>query len=476
MKRRKFIKSSLIPSLGIGLSGLACTEKPTIHNTETVREPSSDIPVIYEADICVLGGSCTGVFAAVRAARLGAKVAIVEKNNHFGGVATITCTWHSFMDTEFRKQIIAGLSLEVIERLKKRNAVEIIEESPSKGFEFRPGEIKIILDELITEEKVKPYLHTIFSSAIVEGENISAVIVENKSGRGAIKARYFVDATGDGDLCARLNLPTYTYPMMLPPTTCAFIDKWEKLKGINLGELFQKHGHEFNYNPQFIWGSIMPKTEIYMLAGTRVNEVDCSIADDLTSAEIEGRRQVKAITEIIRKYYPDREVYLHDFPSSIGIRDTRHIECQYKITSSDILDGKHFEDAIANGSYRVDIHHQDKPGITLRYLDGTETYSVPGKQMEYRRWREETSTNPTFYQVPLRSLIPGKYRNLMLAGRMLDAEMDAFGAVRVQVNTNQMGEAAGVATWIALNDEKSITEIDPEKVRNLLSSGGSIMI
>ena len=302
------------------------------------------------------------------------------------------------------------------------------------------------------------------------------MIVDNKSGRGAIKASYFIDATGDGDLCSRLELPEYTYPMMLPPTTCAFIDKWQKLKGIDLGSLLQEHGHEFNYEPQFIWGSIMPNTDIYMLAGTRVNKVNCSLADDLTFAEIEGRRQVKAITEIIKKYHPDKEVYLHDFPTSIGIRDTRHIQCQYKITEDDILYGKQFNDAIANGSYRVDIHHQDKPGITLRYLDGKETYTVPGKQAEEKRWREETASNPTFYQIPLRSLIPGEYDNLILAGRMLDADMGAFGAVRVQVNTNQMGEAAGVAAWLALDGDKSIIEIKSDKVRELLSSGGSVII
>jgi len=124
----------------------------------------------------------------------------------------------------------------------------------------------------------------------------------------------------------------------------------------------------------------------------------------------------------------------------------------------------------------VDIHHQEKPGITLRYLDGTETYNVPGEKTVEKRWREETEHNPTFYQVPLRSLIPGKYENLVLAGRMLDADMEAFGAVRVQVNTNQMGEAAGVAAWLALDGNKSISEIKPEKVRELLSAGGSVII
>jgi glycine/D-amino acid oxidase-like deaminating enzyme len=90
-----------------------------------INEPVKKIKVVHETDICVVGGSCTGVFAAVNAARLGASVAIIEKNNCFGGVATSACVhiWHSFHDEVREKRIIAGLSHEVIERLDKRDAV-----------------------------------------------------------------------------------------------------------------------------------------------------------------------------------------------------------------------------------------------------------------------------------------------------------------------------------------------------------------
>jgi hypothetical protein len=118
--------------------------------------------------------------------------------------------------------------------------------------------------------------------------------------------------------------------------------------------------------------------------------------------------------------------------------------------------GKNFEDAIANGSYVLDLHHQDKPGITFKYLDGTERYSRPGFPDEKRRWREETTTNPTFYQVPLRSLIPRNSENLIVAGRMLDAGMISFSGIRVMVNMNQTGEAAGVTAYMALHQNRKI--------------------
>ena len=96
-----------------------------------IKEPAKDIPVVHETDICIVGGSCTGVFAAVRAARLGAKVAIIEKQNCFGGVATagLVNIWHTLYDEPLEKKIIAGLTEEVLERLEKRDALHASPES-----------------------------------------------------------------------------------------------------------------------------------------------------------------------------------------------------------------------------------------------------------------------------------------------------------------------------------------------------------
>jgi hypothetical protein len=167
---------------------------------------------------------------------------------------------------------------------------------------------------------------------------------------------------------------------------------------------------------------------------------------------------------------------LQALPSRIGLRESRHVKCGYQLTGDDVLYGHRFDDAIANGSYRVDIHHHDKPGIALRYLDGREEYSRPGRKKEFSRWREPSAPNPTFYQVPLRSLVPGACPNLILAGRMMDADPIAHAGVRVMVNMNQTGEAAGVAAWLSLQSGTSIPELNAADVRATLSGGGSIII
>lgn len=469
--RRNFLKNVI--KGGIGLSAISsismtsqCKRRKNIEN----------LPFFDEVDICVLGGSCTGVFAAVRAARLGATVAIVEKQNAFGGVATnaLVNIWHSLFDTEFKQQIIAGLTSETMERLSLRKAVKKTDYNFGIYFTFNSQDLKIELDELIMEAGIHPYLHTLFSEPYINDDgNLTGVIVDNKSGRGIIRARYFIDATGDGDLCYRMGLESYKYDLLQPPTMCAHFEGWDSDE---FYKLLKKYGSEFNIPEGFVWGANVISTNAYMLAGTRVYNVNCAIADDLTKAEMEGRRQIRAIMDMIRKYGSDRNFGLVALPCHIGIRETRHIKCLYQVSDDDALYGKRFDDAIANGSYRLDIHHQDKPGLTFRYLDGSEIYSRPGFPAEKRRWREETATNPTFYQVPLRSIIPPRVKNLIIAGRMLDAGLIAFSGIRVMVNMNQLGEAAGVASFLALNQDKPIPEIDFRDVRKELKKGGAIII
>jgi hypothetical protein len=477
--RRDFLKLSVLEFAGGGVWAGSQWNKAMAENAalEVIREPSRTLPVFAEADICVLGGSCTGVFAAIRAARLGAKVVLTEKQNSFGGTATnsMVNVWHSLMDTEFKQQIIAGLTLETIERLNIRGAVTRDRNNPSVGCGFNSDEMKIELDEMVKEAGVKPYLHTFFSMPYVREGQLEAVIVENKSGRGAIRAKMFIDATGDGDLCHRLGLKTYNREHLQPPTTCARFSGWDTVRS-TFSELFREHGEEFNVPLGFVWGRPVPGSDVYMLAGTRVYGADCSNAEQLTRAEMEGRRQVRAFMDMVRKYKPESHVVLQALPSQIGIRETRHVKCQYQLKGDDVLYGKRFKDAIANGSYRVDIHHQDKPGLTFKYLDGTQSYNRPGYPRVKSRWREETEINPTFYQIPFRSLVPGKYGNLIAAGRMLDADLVAFSAVRVMVNMNQTGEAAGTAAYVALDSNSPIPSLNPAIVRKMLAKRGSIII
>jgi len=466
----------------------------------TIHEPARDVPIAATCDICVVGGGCTGVFAAVAAARSGARVCLIEKNGFFGGVATagLVNIWHSILDERGERQIIGGLTTEVIERLGRRRAILVhnpgedphlhvgtrLSERPGRRsvFILNTEELKIELDELLTEAGVRPFLHARFVVAIREDNCVTAAIIEDKSGRRAIRAAYFIDATGDGDLIVAAGLPWTRGETLQPPTTCARIAGLralrEKNPGFNLKAAVFNPTHPKALQKGFLWTSAVPgvPSETFV-AGTRVHDADCSDADQLTRAEIEGRRQVRCICDILREDFAGgEEIALAALPACIGIRETRKARCLHTLTADQLLRGVRFPDAIANGTYPVDIHYADRPGIVWRRLDGTETYYPDKGPPVEGRWREPLPEDPTFYQIPYRSLVPQGARNIIVCGRLIDTDRGAFGATRVMVNCNQTGEAAGTAAQLALTGNLRVAEVNPDELRRVLAQNGAIII
>jgi len=427
---------------------------------DTITEPARQVPVVADCDVCVVGGSATGVFAAVAAARLGAKVAIIESNGFFGGVATASLVnlWHSTEDMNNQQQIIAGLTTEVFERLDRRGGLNV-----AKGkrtvYALNTEELKIELDALVSEAGVRPFLHAMFVAPAVADGRLAAVVIEDKSGRRAIRARQFVDATGDVDVVARLGLPVYEREQVQPPTMCVILRGLEAIRkrhpGFNVHSVIFDKQYAQALPPGFAWGRSVPGgQDEYMLAGTRVYNANCADADQLTAATIEGRRQVRAICDILRENFLDNQgTPLVALPAKLGIRESRHARCLHTLTQDELLSGHRFPDAIGNGTYPVDIHNASGGGITFRHLE-----------------------KAPFYQIPYASLVPQGSANVLVAGRSIDADEGAFGAVRVMVNCNQTGQAAGVAAWLALDSGKSVAEIDTARLRETLKKQGAAIV
>jgi hypothetical protein len=123
----------------------------------------------------------------------------------------------------------------------------------------------------------------------------------------------------------------------------------------------------------------------------------------------------------------------------------------------------------------VDIHHTDPEGITFRWLDGKELIDEPGRKIE-GRWLPAGETPATFYQVPYRSLVPQGATNVLVAGRLIDADEGAYGALRVMVNCQQTGQAAGVACALALRDGIPVTGVNAGELRETLRRQGAAVI
>ena len=452
---------------------------------QEIYEKPGPVPVVHDCEVCVVGGSCTGVFAALRAARLGARVALIENNGFLGGVATagLVNVWHSLNDTAEQRQIIGGLTAEVIERLEKRDAAIMDRSAPRSFNAFNSAELVLELDEMVREQPaIRPFLHARFVKPIVEDGRVTHAVIEDKSGRRAVRAACFVDATGDGDLIARMGLPFTRREDLQPPTTCVVLRGLDAIARRNPGFKLSDAVYDARYPNAlakgFLWSAPVPGAPgLRMVAGTRVSGADCSDADVLTRAEMEGRRQVRAIRDIVHdRFEGGGEVAVVSLPSYIGIREARHATCLHRLTGAEVLEGVRFPDAIANGSYRVDIHHSGRPGLTMRYLDGAEEYIVPGEPTVRTRWRDERDEDPTFYQIPYRSLVPEGALNVLVAGRLIDADPVAYGAVRVMVNCNQTGEAAGVASVLAVDRKVEVAHVDARNLRAELEGQGSIIV
>jgi hypothetical protein len=447
MKRRTFLGAASLGAIGASLSGVEARAVGDTAGTAVIREQPRDIPVVQTCDVCVLGGSCTGVFAAVRAAQLGARVALVEKQSAFGGVATMALVnmWHKLVSHK-GEPIIGGLTKLMIDRLGEVGGVG---KRGSGNFAINTQELKIELDRLVLQHEVTPYLHTFYASPLMDGNRVKAVFIENKNGRQAIVADVYVDATGDGELAKDVGLPFEIREGLQPPTTCAHVS------GLPHGALglALEHREEFGLAADHGWSAEVPGSNgVQMAAFLHVFNTNAADGAQLTAGEMEGRRKVRAYMDAARKYGGEKCSPCLLNLGGLGIRETRSFRANYALTGDDVLSCRRFPDAIANGTYPVDVHDPKTGKFHFTQVKGD------------------------FYQIPLSSLVSDEAPNVVLAGRSVSADRTAFGGIRVMVNLNQTGEAAGVTAATAAESKTAVAKVPADAVRKRLADLGAIVV
>lgn len=448
--------------------------------TASITEPARSTPLCHEADLCVVGGSCTGVFAAVRAARLGLSVALVEQNTLLGGMAVAAQVneWHSVNDTTGTRRIIGGLTLEVVERLRRRGVLQEISPVHRGQFRFNSAELALELDELVRAHRIRVFLAARCVAAVREGARVTAAIIEDRSGRRAISARCFVDASGDGNLLRNAGFAADKPVVLQPVNLQAIVAGFDALPHPPAWPDLQPHlaAHaypEANSRPWFF--PVPGAPALRNLFGARLNGIDASDADAHTAALFEGRRLHRAYLDIAQTHTAAAApLPVVAWAHALGVRETWHARCRHRLAGDEILRGHVFSDSIAQGTYPVDIHSAE--GTILRYLDGREEVVPKTGATFWRRWNPEGSPVPACYHIPYCSLLPLGADNLLVAGRLLDADPEAFGGVRVMVNMNQTGEAAGVAAALACRSGSSFSAVSITSLRAELNAGGSLLL
>ena len=164
------------------------------------REEARDLPVVGEYDVIVAGSGPAGVSAAINAGRMGAKVLLVEWNNAVGGVST------SGLMSHFTGSVHSKFYTELLQEMANRN------EGPQKGKivpSIDPENLKAIYLDMLRDAGVTVLLYTFVCGVVMDGNRITGIITESKSGRRVFHGKAFIDGTGDGDVAAFAGVSYY---------------------------------------------------------------------------------------------------------------------------------------------------------------------------------------------------------------------------------------------------------------------------
>lgn len=448
-------------------------------------------------DVVVVGGGVSGSMAAIASARLGASTLLVEEHGFLGGSLTSMGVgpMMSFHNGAGR-QLIGGLPQELVDRLKRRGAspghIPDTTTYCSTVTPFDSEALKMELEAMMEETGAVLLYHTQLAGAIVEHGEIAAIYVCNKAGLSEIRAKAFVDATGDGDLAARAGVDfikgrsidgaaqPMTMNLKVGGVDVVALKKyvrenpddflWENGRDVGLARLetaprVSLSGFIRSWLGAKERGEIdVPRDQVlffetatpgtFIVNTSRIQGLDATDPLQLSRAETIGRRQCAQIFDFLKHHCAGfANAYRMDTAAKVGVRESRHVKGIYVLESDDLLTERQFPDAIAMGGYPIDIHSPDDAK--------TRTTKLP---------------KSLAYQIPLRSLIVANPENLVVVGRCLSATHEASAAVRVTPISMAVGQAGGIVAALCARNGTAASAISPSVVRTILSEQKAILI
>ncbi len=452
MKRRDFMKAAAVSTLGVGMlsakDGIQSgPDNPGSSQAEDETIWTRKVPVRYTADVAVIGGGIAGVSAACAAAKSGARVILVERFAVTGGMLTTGGVANFCGQMNDQGEVFD----KIVSDLKTWNAIGYGKDSC-----FHYEILAIILQELLLKRKVKLLLHTRFVDVRVgDNQRIQECIICGKSGVEAIRAKQFIDCTGDGDVARYAGFETIKggpSGYQLPMSMMYFVRHVDP-KHTN------PHLPEGWFNPvrkkdDLPMTSIWPDGPDSNAIKIKVPMFDSTDTQSLTMGEIAARRRMMEVLD----YHQRKEMkpWLLDHCSPIiGIREGCRIVGDYVLTVDDLRAGRSFDDGVARGTFYLDGHKPD---------DEKRTYILPKNKL-----------NVPPYQIPLRSLIARDGNNLMMAGRCFSADQLALSSARVSTTGSMMGQAAGITAALCIQKQCDPRDIDPRNVKRIIIERSGIL-
>lgn len=424
---------------------------------QTYHENAKELPIAGEYDVIVAGSGPAGTAAAVMAGRMGAKVLIIEWNNAIGGIST------SGMMSHWTGSVTSPMYTEILQRSADMNEGE--QKGKIQQF-INPENLKTVYLDMLKDADVDVLLYTFVCGVVMEGDQLTGVITESKSGRRVFRSKVVVDGTGDGDVAAFAGVEYHKgreSDGKMQPTTLMF-----KVAGVDMSRAVLLGSFESTYQTEKGELQALAKEHIPYPAGhllaykstlpgivtcnmTNCTDIDGTKAEDLTRAEIVCRSQMPAIVKYLREFVPGFEnCYIISAGSMMGVRETRHFKGVYTLNENDILTAKVFDDWVVRGAhFNFDVHNMTGSG-----LDAT------GVQ---KHW-----TQPKGYTIPYGCLVPEKINGLLLSGRNISGTHIAHSNYRVMPICVGIGAAAGAAAAAAIKKGIQVRDIKGEELQDRL--------
>ncbi len=442
-------------------------------------------------DVVIIGGGPAGTVAAISSARSGARTLLVEQNGYLGGMLTMAGTGPQMTFHAGSTQVVQGIAEEIAARMVREGFspghMEDFVGYASSVTPFDAEGMKLILETMVKEAGADLLYHTVYTGCEWEDRKIRKVRLYAKQGFFDVSASVFIDASADADLATHAGIGSVygreedhlAQPMTMN-VKVRNVDRDKMIEYIknNSGDMLEtipferlkliprsgmqgaysviskaKENGEFPIDRDMVLCFETNNSGEYILNMSRIIKKSALDSFDLTEAEIEGRKQAHAIVAFMRKYIPGFEnAVIATTGPHIGIRESRKINGAYRLTASDLLENKMFEDAIAMGGYPIDIHSPDGGTMEHHYLK-----------------------KGSWYSIPYRCLYTNELDNLLVAGRCISATHEACAAVRVTPILMAISEGAGTAAAIAAEQGVGVAAIDVAQLQNLLKDHGAFL-
>lgn len=442
-------------------------------------------------DVVVIGGGPAGTVAAMAAARMGVSVLLVEQYGCLGGALTMAGTGPQMSFHAGRTQVVRGIAEEIVSCMKKHGYspghMKDFNGYCSSVTPFDAEGLKYILEQMVLEAGVRILYHTVYTGCDVVDGHITCVHLYSKNGFFDVSASVYIDGSADADLAFHAGVPCKygrEKDFQAQPMTMNFKigncdrnkimdyviqNKDDMSPGVPFAELrdiprtgiqgaydlirFLRDKGELHLDRDRILCFETNNEGEFIVNMSRVGMKNPLEAEDLTYAEIEGRRQVFEIHEILKKHVPGFEhSRIVSSGPVIGVRESRRIVGTYVLTAEDLVSNRMFSDAVAMGGYPIDIHSPNESGSDTVFL-------APG----------------SWYSIPYRSLTAKEIDNLIVVGRCISATHEACAAIRVTPIVMAVAQGGGTAAAMASLHGLDVKDIDAHVLRNTLRENGAFL-